>query len=410
MKIVDYDSQFFHTFKSSNKIIEFFEKEYKQPNYSIDFDATKVLIDRVINNKFLELLDSTIKGKYSFGFGSLNVSFKTINETVIASGFSKFGEENSPLNLSEYIFWEKMSSAETAEDKISVFYNYLESIRGGSYNSRFYEIRDPSIVSLIEDAIFFINKDENPKFYTECLKTYLYPAIDKSIDFLEITKSLEEEKDKRLYRAWKNSGFRQSSDPRFFEYYFNKIKRSNGYVEEKLRIINYAFDCKAVDKKLAKLFIKKSTIRIRRNLAMSFANHQARINQCISSSQTIIKNLNSLQSIEDESMRKSTTDLIQRSYNYITRSSEEGESILSYNDFYSLSFDDKVEYLNQLILDKKSQSEMPQSGLIHISAEEDYEVQDNVCRYISKENSVWVLPNIKHSYHQRLINEKLVGA
>lgn len=410
MKIVDYDNQFFHTFKSSNKIIEFFEKEYKQPSYSIDFDAAKLLIDRVINNKFLELLDSTIKGRYSFSFGSLNVSFKTIDQTVVASGFSKFGENNSPFNLSEYIFWEKMSATETVEDKITVLHNYFESCRGGSYNSRFYEIKDTSIASLIEDVIFFINKDENPKYYTEVVKTYLYPAIDKNIDFLEITKSLEEEKDQRLYRAWKNSGFRQSSDPRFFEYHFNKIKRSNGYVEEKLRIINYAFNCKAVDKKLAKLFIKKSTIRIRRNLANSFANHQARINHCVSTSQEIIKNLNLLQSTEDESRRRSIIDLIQRCYNSITRHSEEGESFLNYNDFYALHFDDKIEYLNRLILDKKSQSEMPQSGLIHISAEEDYEVQDNVCRYISKENSVWVLPNIKNSYHQRLINEKLIGA
>ena len=89
----------------------------------------------------------------------------------------------------------------------------------------------------MSDLIFHLN-DIDGNGSLEIIKSYLYPAIDKNIDFMSIVKSLEEDKDKsdidrQIYNHWKRSGEKHSKDPMFYKYVFNGIKRSSGYVQEK---------------------------------------------------------------------------------------------------------------------------------------------------------------------------------
>ena len=180
--------------------------------------------------------------------------------------------------------------------------------------------------------------------------------------------------------------------------------------KKKLSLIRKAFSNGAVDKPLAKLFIKKSTITIRRELAESFAVSQNSINQCNYYAKEI-------ENTAKEFFENNSIDLkqyranIRSHYRLFLRYLLENIEIerIDIDDVVNLTHEEIKNYLSNTKVVFEEHSKLAQSGLIYISEEKDYNVQDNVVRYITKENSVWVLPNIQNHYHKRIINEKIIG-
>jgi hypothetical protein len=410
MIIKDHNNKFLYNFELNKVHIDNFFKQFKINELSLDLDAINVLVSKVTLG-LLNERDTYAKDKslFSWSEGIIHTS-NAIGGIAKASGFCKLGNKN--INLEEYYFWNKMTNA---ENKYEIFREYLISRCTDRHsNDRHYKINQETIQDMVADMIFYLNEIEGGS-YLECLKSYLYPAVDLNIDYLSILKDLEKDVNngiglsRSVYDAWASSSKKNSKCPDLFKYLFDNIKRSSGYVQEKMALISQAFSNGAVDKKLAKLFIKKSTIRIRRELAQSFASLNSSVLSYKNNIDRILREIDKDHpEYKEKEFRevKSSLNSLYRNLHYYSK------SIGISHDPYAISemsFEELKEWCKSTLLLVEEKHKISQTGLIYISEEKDYQVQECVVNNITKENSIWVLPNIHSSYHKRIINNKIVG-
>ena len=408
MKIKDFDRNFLN-YLSKIPQAEMFIENYQVPNVNMDLESINVALSNIVLDNLNSLDEKLLTGD-DYAWGS-KISFSTNKISNISKSLSLVNVAGKPASLKEYYFWKKMDDIDAtgSNTKSNIFINHLKD-HCYDYSSSSYVIGDDSIKELLLGLVLHINdlrEHESNHSKIELIKAYLYPAIDSNIDFLSILKELEKDgKDIDLFRVWERSALKNSRDPKLFKYLFGKIKRSSGYVQRKMEVIRTAFSNNAVDKDLFKLFIKKSTITIRRELAETFASKQIFVLRVRNITDKIISHLE-LELGEDKEREKEFS--MSYFYRKLPPLLESELSILSYEDFIMESNEDKLAYIKEIDLFLTKESELAQSGLIYISEEKDYQVQRKVVDYITKENSVWVLPNISDSYCRRILNNKIIG-
>lgn len=420
MKIIDHSREFLLKLSMCKEFFNFAE-QYSQGEVFLDKDILlKNMIEKMsasIDN--VEKKINEVDHFYSLSrVGNIVYSLENISSTskdVKASYFIDEDGNKIYITMAEYFFWKNLEELKLKNKKLpedddvsyrikNYFNDFLESIRRGSGKEygyiHFYDLSKYETVSkFIEEFVFYLGSKDNLTNFAESLKTYLFPVVNEDINFLNICKKLESTSNKRLAEEWVNSGLSYSKDPKFFEYRFNNIKRKNGYVQEKRSLIYRAIDAGVMDKKLFKLFIKKSTITIRRSLAYYFETRENKLSHLKSRAISLLDIYNGdYEKVSENSLFQS-----------LKRYELEDFSVICFSDYYSFSQEDKLNYLNSILEFVKEERDKVQDGLIAISQEQDYDVQRVVVNCISKENSIWVIPNITNSYLKRQLNEKIIG-
>ena len=420
MKIIDHSREFLFKLSMCKEFVTFAE-QYSQGEVFLD---KEVLLKNMIEKMSMSIdnVEQKINERdqfYSIGrMSSIVYSLDSLSSTskdVKASYFVNEDGDRVYITMAEYFFWKNLeelklknknlSEEDNASYRVQNYFNdFFESVRGGSgkeygyiyfYNLYKYE----TICKFIEEFVFYLGSKDNLTLYAESLKAYLFPVVNEDINFINICKKLEGTTNKRLAEEWENSGLSYSKDPEFFKYKFGKIKRKSGYVEEKRRLIYRAIDAGVTDKKLFQLFIKKSTITIRRSLADYF---ESRENQLVRLKSNAVSFLDLYKSDYEKDSESSY-------FRSLKRHDMEDFRVIDFSDYYSFSQEDKLAYLDSILDFVSKERAKVQDGLIAISQEQDYSVQRVVVNCISKENSVWVIPNITHGYLKRQLNEKIMG-
>ena len=427
MKIIDYDGRLKTTIYNCKEFANFI-KEYRYENLYFDKNIiSNALLEKTLGSidtmqtKVLDVSNNRIYNWSELGSISFNTKFISdlCRKTNTCGAHIKDDNGTSihlTMGLSEYLFWEKINlvhnNSENYSDEeqiekaiVNHFVSIIESYKGSFYKQYGYLYTYnmesiPTVGTLLKDFAFYINSKDNLSMYAEKLKTYLFPIINKDINFVNILKALTKYKGLSKYQDWERSGLYYSKDPEFFKFVFNSIKRKTGYVQEKRKVIDHAIDSGVIDKKLFALFIKKSTITIRRSIADYFSERS-------SSLETFKQKLKYLISYYDKEdfCKKEESSL----YKTLRRYKPQDYEMVELEEYYGYGKDDKLSYLNKALLFADEEVKKVQHGLIAISQEKDYSVQRIVVDYISKENSVWVVPNIIEPYLKRRLNEKMVG-